>query len=101
MAAAAQAAADLQGLRDCLIVCGLNTARLYAVANRIQEEPAFAWWVKSVLRRRNRIISKVKKKYWRTTHKHGVRVPKTWEEALELDRQNGNNLSGFFGGYTI
>ena len=23
----------------------------YAVANRIQEEPAFAWWVKSVLGR--------------------------------------------------
>ena len=64
----------------------------YAVANRIQDEPAFAWWVKQVLRRRNRIISKVKKKYWRTTHKYGVRVPKTWEEALELDRQNGNNL---------
>ena len=30
----------------------------YAVANRIQDEPAFAWWVKQVLRRRNRIISK-------------------------------------------
>ena len=27
-AQAAQAAADLQGLRDCLTVCGLNTARL-------------------------------------------------------------------------
>ena len=27
-AQAAQAAADLQGLRDCLIVCDLNTARL-------------------------------------------------------------------------
>jgi hypothetical protein len=32
----------------------------YAVANKIVEEPAFAWWVKDVLRRRNRIISKVK-----------------------------------------
>lgn len=64
----------------------------YAVANRIHEEPAFAWWVQTVLRRRNRIISKVKKKYWRTTHKYGVRVPKTWEEALQLDQENGNNL---------
>ena len=49
----------------------------HAVANRIQDEPAFAWWVKPVLRRRNRIISKVKKKYWRTTHKYGIRVPKS------------------------
>jgi hypothetical protein len=33
----------------------------YAVANKILvEEPAFAWWVKDVLRRRKRIISKVK-----------------------------------------
>ena len=66
----------------------------YAVANRVQDEPAFAWWVKTVLRRRNRIISKVKKKYmyWRTTHKYGVRVPKSVQEALQLDEINGNTL---------
>ena len=64
----------------------------YAVANRIQDEPAFAWWVKPVLRRRNRIISKVKKKYWRTTHKYGIRVPKSVQEALQLDEINGNTL---------
>ncbi len=33
----------------------------YAVANRIQEEPAFKWWVSETLRNRNRIIlAKVK-----------------------------------------
>ena len=32
----------------------------YAVANRIQEEPAFKWWVAETLRMRNRIIGKVK-----------------------------------------
>jgi len=32
----------------------------YAVANRLVEEPAFKWWVPHVIRRRNRIISKVK-----------------------------------------
>ena len=65
-----------------------------AVANRIQEEPAFVLWVKSVLRRHNSIVSKVKKKYWRTTHKHGVRVPtsKSVQEALQLDEINGNTL---------
>ena len=64
----------------------------YAVANQIHEEPAFKWWVKEVLRRRNRIISKVKAKYWRTTHKYGIRVPKSVDEALQLDRENGNTL---------
>ena len=33
----------------------------YAVANRIDGEPAFAWWVPYTLKKRNRIISKVKK----------------------------------------
>ncbi len=31
----------------------------YAVANRIQEEPAFKRWVSETLRMRNRIIGKV------------------------------------------
>jgi hypothetical protein len=58
----------------------------YAVVNRLVEEPAFKWWVPHVIRRRNRIISKVKSRYWKTTHKFGIRLPKTVEEALEIDR---------------
>ena len=58
----------------------------YAVANRLVEEPAFQWWVPHTLRKRNRIISKVKSKYWDTTHKFGIRLPKSVEEALEIDR---------------
>jgi hypothetical protein len=37
----------------------------YAVVNCIAEEPAFKWWVSHMLRKRNRIISKVKSKYWK------------------------------------
>ena len=37
-------------------------------------------------------MSKVKSKYWLSTHKFGTRIPKTVEEAIELDRQNGNTL---------
>ena len=33
---------------------------------------------------------KVKKKYWRTMHKFGIRIPKTVVEALQLDKENGN-----------
>jgi len=32
----------------------------YAKANKIDDEPAFAWWVNDVLQRRNHIIAKVK-----------------------------------------
>ena len=64
----------------------------YAVANRIVEEPAFAWWVSDVLKRRNCIISKVKSKYWKTTHKFGIEVPKDVGHALEIDQENRDHL---------
>lgn len=64
----------------------------YAVANGIDHEPAFKWWVPSVLSRRNRIIRKVKSKYWRTTHKFGIQIPKTVEEAYEIDRITGTDF---------
>jgi hypothetical protein len=64
----------------------------YAVANQIHEEPAFKWWISDVLRRRNRIISKVKRRYWSLTHKFGIRVPKTVEEALQIDEETGTTF---------
>ena len=62
----------------------------YAIQNRIDDEPAFKWWVSLVIRKRSRMVNKVKKKYWRTTHKFGIRIPKTFAEALQLDKENGN-----------
>ena len=62
----------------------------YAILNRIDDKPAFKWWVSLVIRKRNRMVNKVKKKYWRTTHKFGIRIPKTVAEALQIDRENGN-----------
>ena len=47
----------------------------YAVANGITHKPAFKWWIKKVLKRRERIISKVESKYWRSTHKFGIEIP--------------------------
>ena len=64
-------------------ICGIN--RLYV-------DPAFKWWLRDVLRRRNRIIANVEAKYWRTAHNFGVRVPKSVNEALAIDKENGNTL---------
>ena len=64
----------------------------YAVQARIAEEPAFAWWVAYTLKKRNRVIAKVKSKYWIRTHKFGIKVPKTVDEARKLDAENGNTL---------
>ena len=64
----------------------------YALANGIDEEPAFKWWVHYTLKKRDRIIAKVKTKYWKTTHKYGVRLPKTIDEALKIDADTGTNF---------
>jgi len=69
----------------------------YAVVAGVTEEPAFAWWVPHVLRTRNRIIKKahvIKKaaKYWRTKNKFGIELPHSVEEALALDKKNGNTF---------
>ena len=57
----------------------------YAIANRIQDEPAFAWWVPHILRKRTCIINKVKSCYWRATNKFGIKLPHSAQEAYEID----------------
>ena len=64
----------------------------YAHNCNISSAPAFAWWTPYVIKKRNRIISKIKSKYWVKTHKFGVRIPKSTKEAQDLDTQNGNTL---------
>ena len=64
----------------------------YAIKNKLDKEPAFAWWIRHVVRQNKRNISKVKSKYWTRTHKFGIEIPKTVEEAIQLDKKNGNRL---------
>ncbi|MGH3054668.1 MAG: reverse transcriptase domain-containing protein, partial [Gaiellaceae bacterium] len=64
----------------------------YAVANKIADEPAFSWWVEDVLRRRNRIINKVRTRYWKRTHKFGIQLPKSVDEALSIDNKTGTDF---------
>ena len=61
----------------------------YAVANKINHEPAFKWWVEKTLKRKKRMINKVKSKYWRNTHKFGIEIPKSVNEAYRIDRETG------------
>ena len=64
----------------------------YAKAHHIDDEPAFYWWVRDVLRKRQRIIGKLKSKYWRTMHKFGIRLPKDTREALQIDEDTGTDF---------
>jgi hypothetical protein len=64
----------------------------YVKANGIDDEPAFAWWIPQTLRKRDRILSKTKSKYWQRTHKFGLRIPKTVAQAQAIDAENGDTL---------
>jgi ribosomal protein L31E len=55
----------------------------YAVANRIDQEPAFKWWVPHTLQKRNRTTSKVK---------FGIKLPHMVEEALEIDHATNTDF---------
>ena len=63
----------------------------FAVNNSISEEPEFAWWVKYVGKKRERIISKTQI-LWVKTHEYSIRVPNTVKEAIEIDKDNGDTL---------
>ena len=49
-------------LKDVKVMNPVEVAK-YAVANKIDDQPAFAWWVRHVLKKRDRIIKKVKSRY--------------------------------------
>ena len=56
----------------------------YSVTNDIDTEPAFNYWVPDILKKRDIIISLVKKRktrYLKKTHKFGIEMPKTVKEA--------------------
>ena len=36
----------------------------YAIKNKLEDEPAFKWWVNYAMRKADRIISKLKSNYW-------------------------------------
>ena len=64
----------------------------FVISNHIAEEPAFAWWVPFVMKKRNHILAKVKSKYWLRSHKFRIRIPKSVEEVKKVDNQNRNTL---------
>jgi hypothetical protein len=67
----------------------------YAKILGINHEPAFNWWIPHVLKKKDHIISLVRKRnlcYSTQMHKFGIELPKTVKEAFELDKKNGNTL---------
>ena len=78
-------------LREVKNTCPTETAN-YAVASGLEKEPAFSWWVKHTLKKKKHFIKVVKSQYSQRSHKFGILVPKTVEEALDIDRRMNMTL---------
>jgi len=63
----------------------------YAIANKLSDEPTFAWWLPEVLKWKNRIVNCLKSRYWCTMHKFGIKIPKSIEHALWINQETGTN----------
>ena len=47
----------------------------FAVARAIDKIPAFAWWVNYTLKKRDTIITSMRQRIAKTTHKYGIEIP--------------------------
>jgi len=63
----------------------------YAVANKIEHHPAFAWWAPHVLKKRDRFIAMTKARKIKKDFKFGIEVPTTIERALAIDRETNTD----------
>ena len=64
-----------------------------AVVQGIDHEQAFNWWVKHMLKKRDRLVASIIKqqtRYLKKGHKFDIELPKTVEQVLTLDAKNGN-----------
>jgi hypothetical protein len=61
-------------------------AARFAKARGIADEPTFVWWVPYTLQKCDIILSKIKARIWKTTHKYGIEVPTSMEHGFAIDK---------------
>ena len=71
----------------------METAEYADDINTIKE-PLFKWLANIVLKNKDKIISRVKSHYWRTSHKFGIALSHYVEEAYAINEDNGNTFWG-------
>jgi hypothetical protein len=64
----------------------------FAKARGIADKPAFVWWVPYTMRKRAIILSKIKARIRKTTHKYGIEVPVGIKHVMKTDTENENSL---------
>ena len=62
----------------------------FAKSRGIDNEPVFAWWVPHTLKKRNAVISAMKVRLRKTTHKYGIEISTTrWKLIERMGTQCG------------
>ena len=61
-----------------------------AKAQSVEHEPAFDWWVRYILKKRDRIIAAVNKRYHKRMYKFGFELPMTVLSAKEIDKETNS-----------
>ncbi|KAL7477739.1 hypothetical protein ACHAW6_003535, partial [Cyclotella cf. meneghiniana] len=67
----------------------------FALAAGIVDEPALNWWVSLVLKKRDRIVSLVKRRssrYHKHNYKFGIELPKSVDEAYAINAVTGTSF---------
>lgn len=77
---------DLKDLKDSLPV---DVAE-YAKARKLDKEDAFKWWVPFTLCKRDAIVAAVSERRRQTTHKFGIEIPKSVQQAIATDKKKNN-----------
>ena len=60
----------------------------FAVSRRIDDEPAFSYWVPYTLRKRDVIVASLSHRLRKTTHKYGIQVPNNIADTIKIDSDN-------------
>ena len=76
-------------LKDMYASNPLETTE-FAVACQLQDKPAFAWWASNILKTKNRIINKIKSRYWKQEYKFDILLPKNVEDSIRIETLNDN-----------
>jgi hypothetical protein len=59
----------------------------YAIQHGLEKEKAFVWWLKPTLKHKKAFIKAAKRRFAKRSHKFGIRVPQTVEEALQINKE--------------
>ena len=64
----------------------------FVVARGLSNDPAFEWWVPYTLRKRDKIVSSITTRLRKITHKYGIEIPSSIDQAQKIDSGNGDSL---------